>query len=329
LIKFSSSRVEQIFAGMSDKCVAVVGDLMMDKYVWGEVERVSPEAPVPVVSLVGESTSLGGAANVAANCAALGTKVRLYGVVGGDLEGSHLRELVRRNNFFDAGIISDENRQTIVKTRVIAQNQHLIRIDRETLSYLSEDIADNLFEKFSADINSFSGVILQDYNKGVLSPYLVKNLINACREASVPVAVDPKTENFWIYKNVTLFKPNLAELESALAKPIRNDADLEAAGNMARLKLNADNLLVTSGSKGMSLFNDAGVVHIPTRARRVHDVSGAGDTVIAAIMAALCAGASMHEAATIATYAASVVVAEVGAVPVNKDKLKREILGLR
>jgi len=329
MIKFSSSRIEQIFTEMPSTSVAVVGDLMMDRYVWGDVARISPEAPVPVVSLEGESSSLGGAANVAANIDALGSKVKLYGVVGNDMESQQLRELVNRNNMSDAGIIGDENRKTIVKTRVIAQNQHLIRIDRETVSYLSENAADRLLVKFKDEIDSMSGVILQDYNKGVLSPYLINSIIDICRKVNKPVAVDPKIENFWSYKNVTLFKPNLRELEAAIAMPIKSDSELEVAGLKTRDKLQAEYLLVTSGSKGMSLFNNEGVVHIPTRARLVHDVSGAGDTVIATIMTALVAGASMKEAATIATYAASVVVAEVGAVPVDKDKLKREILGTR
>jgi len=314
---------------MPTTSVAVIGDLMMDRYVWGNVARISPEAPVPVVSLEGESSSLGGAANVAANIDALGSNVRLYGVVGDDMESQQLRELVKRNKLSDSGIIGDENRKTIVKTRVIAQNQHLIRIDRETVSYLSDKVGDKLLSKFKDDINSVSGVILQDYNKGVLTPYLVKSIIEICQNSNIPIAVDPKIENFWSYKNVTLFKPNLRELEAAIAKPIKSDVELEAAGIYTREKLHADNLLVTSGSKGMSLFNEDGVVHIPTRARLVHDVSGAGDTVIATIMTALVAGASMKEAATIATYAASVVVAEVGAVPVDKDKLKREILDIR
>jgi len=329
MIKFSSSRIEQIFSHMPTTSVAVIGDLMMDRYVWGNVARISPEAPVPVVSLEGESSSLGGAANVAANIDALGSNVRLYGVVGDDMESQQLRELVKRNKLSDSGIIGDENRKTIVKTRVIAQNQHLIRIDRETVSYLSDKVGDKLLSKFKDDINSVSGVILQDYNKGVLTPYLVKSIIEICQNSNIPIAVDPKIENFWSYKNVTLFKPNLRELEAAIAKPIKSDVELEAAGIYTREKLHADNLLVTSGSKGMSLFNEDGVVHIPTRARLVHDVSGAGDTVIATIMTALVAGASMKEAATIATYAASVVVAEVGAVPVDKDKLKREILDIR
>lgn len=329
MINFSSSRIEQVFGDMATACVAVIGDLMLDRYVWGDVTRVSPEAPVPIVSLEGESTSLGGAANVAANIDALGSKVLLYGVVGDDMESHQVRDLVKRNKLADAGILSDNNRQTIVKTRVIAHNQHLIRIDRETVTYLKDEIADHLLAKFRDEISTVSGVILQDYNKGVLSPYLVKRIIEICRRANLPIAVDPKIENFWSYKNVTLFKPNLRELEAAIAKPIKNDTELEEAGGETREKLRADYLLVTSGSKGMSLFSDDGVVHIPTRARLVHDVSGAGDTVIATIMTALVAGASMVEAATIATYAASVVVAEVGAVPVDKDKLKREILGTR
>jgi len=196
-------------------------------------------------------------------------------------------------------------------------------MDRETVFDLDEPVAQKLLECFMTDINNIDAVIIQDYNKGVLSPFVIHKVIEACRTFDIPIGVDPKFENFMEYSGVLLFKPNLRELEAALGRALQDDDDINKAGNEILNRLKIQYILVTAGSKGMFLFSADGINHVPTKARRVHDVSGAGDTVIATIMTALAAGASIHEAAALATYAAGVVIAEVGAVPIDPDDLRR------
>lgn len=325
--KINADRLNEILNGIKDVHIAVVGDLMLDRYLWGKVDRISPEAPVPVVALDGESSSLGGAANVASNVAALGAKVTLYGLIGDDNEGKIVCDLIQLRNFGVEGIIKEANRMTSVKTRVIAQSQHLVRIDRETIRYIDDDSANRLLNEFELNIKNFNAVILQDYNKGTLSPTVIKRIIEIANSAKVPVGVDPKRENFWVYENAFLFKPNLKELENALNRVLSDDFALEIGSKTTLERLRVKNLLVTRGEKGMMLYSESGSKHIPTQAHRVHDVSGAGDTVIATMMSAIAGGAEIEEAAVLANYAASVVIAEVGAVPVNPVKLRRAVLG--
>ncbi len=327
LKRINAKRFAEISDNMKGKSIAVVGDLMLDRYVWGKVSRISPEAPVPIIALEGESSNLGGAANVAANAGALGLNVSLFGLIGDDSDGKKFIHLVKEQNYSEEGIIVDPNRRTSVKTRVIAKNQHMIRIDRESDHYIDDTYAMRLLGRFGTELSKFNAVILEDYNKGVLSSMVISQILDVCRKGRVLVGVDPKLENFWEYQGATVFKPNLRELETALGKPIHSDEDLKEAGAHVKKKLDVKHLLITAGSKGMTLFTDNKMLEIPTKAHRVHDVSGAGDTVIATIMSTLAAGASITEAATIATYAAGVVIAEVGAVPVNLDDLRRACVG--
>jgi len=302
--------------------IAVVGDLMLDKYIWGDVERISPEAPVPVVRLSGESTNLGGAANVAANVSALGAEALIYGVVGDDPEGIQLLALMQRNKFDTGGVVTAESRSTVVKTRIIAGSQHVVRIDRESVNSLEHSTERKLLVRFRAALGGLKAVILEDYNKGVLTTNLIHEIIDACHAAHIPVGVDPKRENFWSYKGADVFKPNLRELEYAVARPLKSDEDLISAGNEIKERLEIKHLLVTRGREGMALFTNGEVHLIQTQAQRVHDVSGAGDTVIATIMTVLAGGADIFEAAALANCAAGIVIAEVGAVPVDLQKLR-------
>jgi len=326
-LTFSEERLEQLFEAIRKTRLAVIGDLMLDSYVWGLVERISPEAPVPIVTLTGESTNLGGAANVAANVASLGAAVSVVGVVGADREGDHLRELVRKSGFSDDGVTSDPNRPTSVKTRVIAQNQHVVRIDRERTTPLSAEMEDALLKRIADILPTVNAVILEDYNKGVLTPRVIRTVISECRSKGILVGVDPKKENFWEYKGATLFKPNLREIETGVGRRLASDEELTEAGRDLRTKMDFEYLLVTRGEQGMALFTDEGVKLIPTKAHRVHDVSGAGDTVIATIMTTLVGGADINEAAAIANHAASIVIAEIGAAPVDAGELRRVCLG--
>lgn len=320
--KMDNKRIEQILTGMEQVRVAVVGDLMLDRYVWGDVERISPEAPVPIVRLRGESSNLGGAANVAANVGTLGAEVQLFGVIGDDSDGEKLNDLISRGNFGNSGVVTAPSRQTIVKTRIIAGSQHVVRIDRESTEALDHAVERKLLVRFRAALGGIDAVILEDYNKGVLMPDLIRAIIDSCNEAHVPVGVDPKLENFWSYENATVFKPNMRELEAALGHTIHDEEMLIEAGTEIKQRMKLKHLLVTRGKQGMVLFSGKSVKKIQTQAHRVHDVSGAGDTVIATIMTSLAAGANISEAAYLANCAASVVIAEVGAVPVDLQKLK-------
>ncbi len=295
---------------------------MLDRYIWGEVERISPEAPVPVVRLSGESSNMGGAANVAANVSALGADVQLFGVVGDDAEGKLLCQLIEHGGFDANGVVTASSRPTIVKTRIIAGSQHLVRIDRETTEKLEHGIERKLLVRLKAALGGINAVILEDYNKGVLFPDFIHEIIEACRSAHVPVGVDPKRENFWAYKGATLFKPNLHELENALGRILQSEDDLREAGKEVQDKLEVEHLLVTRGRDGMALFTGGEIHTIQTQAQRVHDVSGAGDTVIATIMTSIAGKADIFEAAYLANCAAGVVIAEVGAVPIDLQKLK-------
>lgn len=322
----TEERLDQILKGIKKCKIAVLGDLMLDRYFWGSVDRISPEAPVPIVSLKGESSNLGGASNVAANVGALGAQVHLLGVVGDDDLGKLLRDHIVKSGFNDEGIIVDPSRPTSVKTRVIAQNQHVVRIDREATHCLDRSIMTKMLVRLRTLLGGVDAVIIEDYNKGMLCPTFIREIIESCTDANVPVGVDPKQENFWSYVGATLFKPNLKEIQSALGRTLTEDNDVIEAGKEIIQRLKLSHLLITRGEQGMTLISDNRAELIPTRARKVHDVSGAGDTVIAVVMTALAGGADISEAAWLANYSASVVIAEVGAVPVDVDDLRRSCL---
>ena len=319
--------LDQLFSSINNSRIAVVGDLMLDRYVWGVVERISPEAPVPIVSQTGESSNLGGAANVAANVSSLGASSALYGLIGNDSDGVLLRSIVIDSKIDADALLIDPTRPTSVKTRVIAHNQHVVRIDRESTRPMSAELQTQFLDNLLTGLQSCNALILEDYNKGVLTEEVIKQTISACRERGIPVGVDPKKENFWNYKGATLFKPNLKELEIAIGSKLRDDASLESAGQMVLKDLDLKYLLVTRGEKGMALFTEDDTHFIPTRAHKVHDVSGAGDTVIATIMTALAGGADIYQAAILANYAASIVIAEIGAVPIDATELRRICVG--
>ncbi|MDP8240887.1 MAG: D-glycero-beta-D-manno-heptose-7-phosphate kinase [Candidatus Hatepunaea meridiana] len=321
--KQNKTKIDQIISRMQQARVAVVGDLMLDRYIWGDVNRISPEAPVPVVRLSGESSNLGGAANVAANVGALGAKVLLFGVAGEGADGKHLLKLLQKNGFITNGIVTTPKIPTTVKTRIIAGSQHIVRIDREMIEPFEKKIHNELLLRFQEVKDKIDVVILEDYNKGVLTPSFIQEIISSCCSAGIPVGVDPKRDNFWDYRGATLFKPNLRELEDAVGHSLAKEDDLIDAGKKVQQKLEVKHLLVTRGKEGMALFTNGEVQLIQTQAHRVHDVSGAGDTVIATIMTALAGGADIVTAANLANSAASIVIAEVGAVPVDIDKLRQ------
>jgi rfaE bifunctional protein kinase chain/domain len=306
----------------------VVGDLMIDEYIIGQVSRISPEAPVPVIEVAEETHRLGGAANVALNIASLGLEPVMVGIIGADPAGEKLLRRFEKRNVNPDGVVKLEGRPTTVKTRIIGDSQHIARVDREVSSYLDKDEEGLLIQRVADIIESVDAVILEDYNKGVLTEGLISTIIDRANEKNKIVTVDPKFKNFLKYRNVTLFKPNIKETEEALAIKVYSDDDLSKAGNTLIEKLQSKAVLITRGAQGMSLF-EAGnkETHVESKVRKVADVSGAGDTVISTLTAALTAGSTYQEAATIANYAAGIVCEYVGIVPVDHDKLYKVCLG--
>ena len=327
MVSFIEARLSELFSSMKGKRIAVVGDLMLDRYFWGNVSRISPEAPVPVIDLETEQDRLGGAANVAKNIKALGGEPFLIGVVGGDNSGKQLFELIRSNNFSTDGVIVDPSRPTTVKTRVIAHGQHVVRIDRELKSDISTAIQHTIVEVLVRNLNSIDGIILEDYNKGVIAGTLIKQVVALASQHRKIITADPKFNNFFEYKNVTVFKPNRKEAEEVLGMRLKSQEEIERAGKTLREQLNSQNILLTLGERGMALFEQNGsITHVPTRARHVLDVSGAGDTVISTLTMALAGKATMKEAVTLANVAGGIVCGYVGIVPIDPQELTNEIL---
>lgn len=327
LVTISSSRLTTILENLKGKRVAVVGDLMLDRYYWGSVNRISPEAPVPVVEVESESTRLGGAANVANNIASLGGIPVMVGVIGNDAAGKMLTAIVQENRFPADGIVIDSERPTTVKTRVIAHHQQVVRIDQERKEDIGSEVQQKIFGVVKKMIDQLDAIILEDYNKGVIVRSLIPELIGLARSKRKIISVDPKFNNFFEYKNVTVFKPNRKETEEALGRRLKDQSSVEQAGREILQRLETENVLLTRGEQGISLFEHSGTVtHMPTRARHVADVSGAGDTVVSTLTMALAAGADIREASSLANYAGGVVCGEAGIVPIERDALYRAVM---
>jgi D-glycero-beta-D-manno-heptose-7-phosphate kinase len=327
MVTLTPNRLEEIQNKFAGKRIAVVGDLMLDRYFWGKVSRISPEAPVPVVEIEEESTRLGGAANVANNIASLGGIPIMIGVVGNDASAESLRTLVSEKGFPTDGIMTDDSRPTTIKTRVIAHNQHVVRIDRERKNDLLDEVQARIITNFQRQIKSLDGIILEDYNKGVLTKGLIASVIRLAKEHKKIITVDPKFNNFFEYQGVSVFKPNRKETEEALGRHLSLLQDVEKAAHELVSRLHAESVLLTLGERGMLLLERNGAVaHVETKARHVADVSGAGDTVIATLTMAMVTGASVGESAALANYAGGIVCGEVGIVPIDKNLLIQTIL---
>ncbi|MEI8134853.1 MAG: D-glycero-beta-D-manno-heptose-7-phosphate kinase [bacterium] len=321
--------LEKLGDAFSGVRIAVIGDLMLDRYLFGTVSRLSPEAPVPILDIHRDEWRLGGAANVANNIHTLGATALLIGVVGDDSKGKRVRQMVEEIGLSSDGIISDTDRPTTIKTRVLASNQQMLRVDHEQKHDLSDEIENSVFTYLEAQADSLDGIILEDYNKGVLSPKLIGRIISLAKEKSLPVFVDPKHHNFFAYQNATVFKPNRKEMEDALGVKCDTDKKLHKAGFDLLAKLDAENILLTLSEKGMLLFErgESEPFAIPTTAQQVADVSGAGDTVIATLAVAKACGASVREAAIMANRAAGIVIEELGIVPIYREQLIDALVG--
>ncbi|HYF38418.1 MAG TPA: PfkB family carbohydrate kinase [Gemmatimonadales bacterium] len=313
-------RVIQLIQRMKSSRVVVVGDIMLDRYVIGDTDRVSPEAPVPVVTVSERHSALGGAANVAANVAAVGAHCLLVGAVGDDGEGAAIRQELAVARLEDRFVLTVAGRPTTSKTRIIARGQQIVRIDDEVDSLLAGQDLARLVAAAREALADADALLLEDYNKGALAPDLILAVMEIARRRGIPIVVDPKYRQFFEYAGATVFKPNRRELESALgaAVDLQNGNALPEA--LTRLKV--DNLLVTLGPEGMVLVTkDGTLTQIPSIARQIYDVSGAGDTVTAWLGTALAAGASVREAAQLANYAAGVEVGKPGVATVSPDEV--------
>jgi D-beta-D-heptose 7-phosphate kinase/D-beta-D-heptose 1-phosphate adenosyltransferase len=300
----------------------VVGDLMLDVGVFGEVERVSPEAPVPVVRVTRETSTLGGAANVARNLAALGATALPCGLIGRDEGGRRLLALARETGLATDGVVESAGRPTTVKTRVLSRRQQMLRIDRETDRLLDAEEERSLAGRVRSLWGQAQALIVSDYDKGAVSPGLLGELLPAARERGLPVAVDPKIRNFPRYQPITAITPNRSEAARALKTPVQSDAEVETAGRAIQERLGHPTVLLTLGESGVAVFEPSGgMTRIPASAREVFDVSGAGDTVVAALTLALAAGASPVEAAALANAAAGVVVGKLGTAVASADEV--------
>ncbi len=322
MIQIPFERLRQLKDGFLGKKIAVVGDMMLDCYFWGEVRRISPEAPVPVVEVGDEFYRFGGAANVALNIVKLGGIPVPIGVIGNDNDGKIFSDLMKEAQISPQGLIVDNSRPTTAKTRVIAHTQHVVRIDKESKENISPSIEEKIYNYISQNIDELDAIILQDYNKGVLTSSLIEKIISLANKKDKLITVDPKFDNFFSYKNVTVFKPNRKEAGDKLGIKIKTQQEISNAGKELLERLNSKYILLTLGEEGIAVFEKGKEEkRMPTKARKVADVSGAGDTVISTLTLALAAGANIYEASYLANYAAGIVCEEVGIVPIEIDKL--------
>jgi len=324
-VKLDLSHAKSLLGRIHGLKVAVLGDLMLDEYLFGEVSRISPEAPVPIVRIVREKAVLGGAANVAANLRALGAEPLLIGTLQKDVAGERLMDLLAGSGISTAGLVMDPSRPTIIKTRVIGQTQQMLRIDREEPRALGEDAVLEIVGQLRKCLPAIGALIVSDYAKGIIGPRVMEEVRELCARRQIPWIVDPKPDHHALYQGATLMTPNRKETAELSGMPAHSDAEISAAGKTLLGSLGLSGLLITRSEKGMALFTQdtehSDPWMIPTMAQEVFDVSGAGDTVIAAFSAAVATGADWKDAAMLANAAAGVVVAKMGTATVTAEEL--------
>lgn len=324
-------KIQELFESFSSKKVLVVGDVMIDRYIRGSVNRISPEAPVPIVNFSNQDDRLGGAANVALNLVALGAKTYIASVVGQDKDAAEMIRLFKEQAIDCQALLQSDKRITTVKTRILGNNQQLIRIDSEQTNDIQASEEEELFNSIAKLIQneSIDAIVFEDYNKGVLTENVIKKLVQLANEKQIITTVDPKKDNFFAYQHVTLFKPNLKELKEGLN--IQFDArtnfnDFENAVNLLFTKLNNQIAFVTLSELGVYIQDSKQKHHLPAHVRKIADVSGAGDTVISVATLCLTSGISLENVAQIANISGGLVCEEVGVVSIDKSKLQNEIL---
>jgi len=307
-------RAKEIVDRFPDRRILIVGDLILDKYLFGEVERISPEAPVPIVDIKEETVKLGGASNVAWNISALDGKAYIIGVIGDDENGKILKKLIKEKGIEDLSVI-DETRPTTEKTRIIAVSQQLLRIDRENRKPLNSKVIEKIKDRIKSIKDEIDGIIISDYGKGVINGELMEFL----KGLGKPIFVDPKPSNFSLYKKTTIMTPNKKEAYECVKMDRENP--IEAVGKKILNEMETDQLLITLGAEGMALFEGNKITKIPTKAKKVYDVTGAGDTVISVLTLAKLSGGSWLESAVLSNLSAGYVVGEIGTTVLNRDKL--------
>ncbi len=321
------SLLEKVLS-LKNKSILVVGDTMVDRFIWGEVSRISPEAPVPVVEVKKETETLGGAGNVASNITSLGAKAYIITVVGDDLNGLNMKEMLENKKINTDYIVVDKQRPTTLKTRIIASNQQVVRVDKEIKGVFSGKTEENILANIEEVMKNIDGVIISDYAKGIVTDKVLEKIITLADKRKVPVTVDPKVENFKKYKHITCMTPNTKEAVegmNAQHSGIKTDEDIAKLGKEILNLLQSESVLITRGEKGMTVIEKDKVTHIPTRAKEVYDVTGAGDTVIATMTLALAAKWNLVEAAEIANFAAGVVVGKVGTATVTIEEIIKAV----
>lgn len=310
--------IQKIIKDFKNRKILVIGDIILDHYIWGKVNRISPEAPVPVVEVTRENFLLGGSANVAHNIVSLGGHAAIVGINGEDMAGEALKSILEQKGIDCSGLFT-ENRPTTVKTRVIAHNQQVVRFDREDSKYVDGRILKGILSHIHSILHNFDAVIISDYKKGMVTAELVRSILKKTK--NMFVSVDPKVGHFDFYKGVSLITPNLMEATLGSGVDIKDDKSLYKAGQLLLRKLSLKAALITRGEQGMSLFEKNKVTNIPTVARKVYDVTGAGDTVISAFTLAHASGAGLADSAVIANHAAGIVVGEVGTAVATPEQL--------
>ncbi len=323
--------IQDLFKSFEKQTVLIIGDVMIDSYIKGKIERMSPEAPVPVVNVIAKEERLGGAANVALNIQSLGAKPFICAISGDDENAKTLEKLFKKNKLSTEGLLQLKNRPTTIKTRIICDNSHVLRVDEETVKTISSSEEKKLFKKIPSIIKKqkITVIIFEDYDKGCITAALIKEVVKLAAKKKIPVAVDPKKRNFLAYKGVALFKPNLKELKEGLKSKDLNPksrAEVEKSAEGLRKKLNAQMVLLTLSENGVFITDGKSKHLLPAHKRNVIDVSGAGDTVIA--VAALCLGAKTDSKtlAELANLAGGLVCEKAGVIPIDKKQLLKEVL---
>jgi len=306
--------------------IMVIGDVMIDHFIWGSVNRISPEAPVPVVNVTSESLLLGGAANVVHNIHSLGGNVYVSGIAGNDAMGRKIIHDLRSLGIVTDGVIISNERPTTVKTRIIAHNQQVVRFDREEVSPLDSDSTEHIVDYVTLNLANIDAILISDYGKGTISRRLIQKILSLSKKEGKLMIVDPKVKNIDAYHGVTMITPNQHEASEALNTKIVTDDDASSAAALLQKNIGCESVLITRGEHGMTLLEkDGSCTHIPTLATEVYDVTGAGDTVVSALTLALATGASQKTAALIANYAAGIVIKKVGTACVSTEEVKQAI----
>lgn len=320
--------IQQVFQSFNNLSVLIIGDVMLDSYIWGTVERISPEAPVPVVTVRKKDFRLGGAGNVALNIQSLGAKPILCALIGNDDDGKKLLQDLDVKGISKEGIVISQNRPTTVKTRVIASHQHVVRVDQESDAVMNDTEERAIIERIEKLLPQCNVVIFEDYDKGALNPRLIEKAVQLAQRHKIPTVVDPKKRNFLAYKNVTLFKPNLKELREGMKLDVDggNQDQVSKAVALLKEKLKAESVMLTLSENGVYIDHADQKINLPAHTREIADVSGAGDTVIS--IAALCVALNLSPqlTASLSNLGGGLVCQHTGVVPIDKEELLREAL---